>query len=95
MVREGLSNVVRHAHASQVTLDLATDDDDIVLAISDDGDGFDPRQRPVDGRTGGNGISNMRSRVAALGGTLDIDSAPGRGARITIRVPAKLQESLP
>lgn len=94
VVREALSNVARHAHASQVTLDLASDHDDVVLAIADDGDGFDPDQRPVDGRPGGHGISNMRSRVAALGGTFDIDSAPGRGARITIRVPAKLQESL-
>ncbi len=94
MVREGLSNVARHAHASHVTLQVASDDDDVVVAIADDGDGFDPAERPVDGRPGGNGISNMRSRVAALGGSLDIDSTPGRGARITIRVPANAQESL-
>jgi signal transduction histidine kinase len=94
IVREGLSNVARHAHASHVTLDLSSDDDDVVLAIADDGNGFDPTQRPVDGGSGGHGISNMRSRVAALGGSLDISSAPGHGARITIRVPAMPQESV-
>jgi signal transduction histidine kinase len=94
MVREGLSNVARHAHASHATLDLATGGDDVVLAISEDGAGFDPDDRPTDGRQGGHGINNMRSRVAALGGSFDIDSAPGRGTRITIRVPAKPQESI-
>jgi len=57
-------------------------DGHVELAIRDGGSGFDPAAPPA-----GSGLAHIRDRVAELGGTVDIDSAPGRGATLTIRVP--------
>jgi hypothetical protein len=55
-----------------------------VLMIRDDGQGFDPRA------AGGMGLNNMRLRAREIGGALDIDAAPGRGAHLTLRVPLQI-----
>ena len=57
-------------------------DGHVELAVRDTGDGFDPAARH-----GGSGLAHIRDRVAELGGTVDIDSAPGQGAALTVRVP--------
>jgi signal transduction histidine kinase len=71
---------------------LATDADGWELRITDDGVGFDPS---ATGRVGHHGMTNIRERAAArLGGTVEIDSAPGAGTSVIARVPsAALQEA--
>jgi signal transduction histidine kinase len=79
---EMLSNIVQHAEATEVSIDV-TVGDDVTLTIVDDGRGFDPAV----GRDGGNGMRNMRRRAELLGGTCEVESAPNRGATITWTVP--------
>jgi signal transduction histidine kinase len=55
----------------------------VELAVRDDGTGFDPAAQSA-----GSGLAHIRERVAELGGTVDIDSAPGHGAVVTVRMPA-------
>jgi signal transduction histidine kinase len=81
---EALGNAARHAEASQVTVRLAGDDNQVVLEVSDDGVGFTP-ERPLPGRLG---LRSMRERAELLGGTLDIRSAPGAGTLVRAAIPA-------
>lgn len=84
LTRESLSNVGRHAAAStcRVSLYRDRDRDRAVLAIDDDGKGFDP---PSAKR--GDGLANLETRVEALGGSLSIESAPAQGTTIKIVLP--------
>lgn len=81
--REALSNAVRHSGGDEVALRLARDGRTAVLTVEDNGKGFDVGEAA--GR--GHGLANLRSRAAALNGALEIDSAPGRGTRVRIRIP--------
>lgn len=72
LVREAVSNAIRHAGASTLTVALALDGDALTLTISDDGRGFDP-----DASRAGRGLDNMAARVEALGGSFAIDTGPG------------------
>lgn len=85
ITQEALTNVARHAWAQQVTLTLHTEASTVSLRIADDGQGF----VPVPHRTSGTswGLVNMRERAEAVGGTLEVDSAPGHGTRLTIQIP--------
>ncbi|MFC4941980.1 sensor histidine kinase [Pseudonocardia sp. GCM10023141] len=77
-LREGVTNVVRHAHASRCTLTLRRVGDDVVLEVTDDG---------VGGGTGeGNGLRGMRERIGALGG--DVQRLATAGTALTVAVPA-------
>lgn len=71
IVREAVSNVIRHSSASTVTVSIQNRDGMLVLEIADDGRGFDPESMPT-----GHGLANMRSRVQALGGSLRLDPSP-------------------
>lgn len=83
IAQEAMHNTVKHARATHVRVALACDDGALTLRIEDNGAGFDPT-----GTFAGHlGLRSMRERVAKLGGTIDIDSAPGAGARITVRIP--------
>jgi len=80
VVAEALTNAVRHAHPSVVTVHAALSDERLRLTITDDGvGGADP--------TSGTGLLGLGDRVAALDGRLDIDSAPGRGTTLHITLP--------
>lgn len=76
-----LSNVVRHAQASRCVVSLALLDDTTTLDVADDGCGFDPEAAD------GYGLRGLRRRVEALGGTMDVDSAPGEGTTVGIALP--------
>jgi signal transduction histidine kinase len=77
---EALQNAVKHGGPdTAVTIAARADGDAVTLSIADSGKGFDPS-------TIGHGLVNMRDRLSAIGGTLVIDSAPGRGTRITAAV---------
>ena len=79
---EALQNVAKHATGATAVWLLLELDGDLVFEVRDDGPGFDP------GATDGHGLVNMRDRVAALGGTLAVLSAPRSGVRIRGRLPA-------
>jgi signal transduction histidine kinase len=83
-----LANVIEHASAQQVRVELRRDAEAVYLTIRDDGVGFDPQS--VEQRTGGSkqlGLPAMRQRVALLGGSCRIESAPGQGTVIQVCWP--------
>jgi signal transduction histidine kinase len=83
---EALSNVVRHSRASRavVQLDVADNRRSLELRIEDNGVGFAPSSST---RLGHQGLANIRDRVKRIGGELSIVSEPGRGTRLTVRIP--------
>ncbi|HXF37634.1 MAG TPA: GAF domain-containing sensor histidine kinase, partial [Actinomycetota bacterium] len=83
MAREALSNVGRHAEATTCRLSLRRDGHRAVLEIDDDGRGFDPAAA----RTGGQGLGNLRDRARALGGDASVESVPGEGTTVRVRLP--------
>jgi signal transduction histidine kinase len=83
IMREAISNAVRHGGARTITLRAGRSDDTIALAVQDDGRGF----QTDDQRAEGHGLANMRSRATALGGTLKVESTPGKGTRILLMLP--------
>ncbi len=87
-MREAVSNAVRHGRAKRIAVRAARADDRLALSISDDGGGFSPDSAGGAGR----GLGNMQARAVALGGELQVESAPGRGTRIVLVLPL---ESLP
>jgi PAS domain S-box-containing protein len=84
IVQEALSNVVRHANASRVVIQVVPWRNGMALSVSDNGQGFDPRRR---GRRAGDGLRNMRERAALVGATLRIRSAPRSGTTVTVQLP--------
>jgi PAS domain S-box-containing protein len=85
VAQEALNNVARHAGARSATVALRPMDGGLLLAVRDDGAGFDPES--VRGRRS-LGLASMRERVRLVSGTLDIESAPGQGTSIIAWVPA-------
>ncbi len=85
--QEALTNILKHARASKVTVRLAVSYPQIILTIQDDGVGFDLIRKDRTGRLNGFGLVGMRERVASLGGCINIDSRLGRGARIRVELP--------
>jgi PAS domain S-box-containing protein len=84
IAQEALTNLAKHAHARHVRIEIALPPERITLAIADDGIGFDPATLNRRGGRGGWGMLTMRERAVALGGTLTIESGPGRGTRVTV-----------
>ena len=83
VAQEALANVARHAGASTVAVDLArVGEDGIELTVRDDGCGFTPA-----GASNGLGLNGMAERARLVGGELDIDSRPGAGTAVSLRVP--------
>jgi signal transduction histidine kinase len=76
---EALTNVVKHAHARQAVVTLRTGQGELVMDIADDGVGG--------ADAGGHGLANIRDRIAAVGGEVVIDSPPGQGTRLQLRIP--------
>jgi signal transduction histidine kinase len=85
IAQEALHNVVRHARASRVNLSLVETDGGVQLTVNDEGAGFNPEQKTK----GTLGHGSMRERVRLVHGTLDIESAPGRGTTVRAWVPWK------
>jgi PAS domain S-box-containing protein len=88
MVQEALNNVEKHAGAKLVRVRIAIQRQAIVLKVQDDGRGFDPATlKPAIGAEGGIGLSSLRERAAALGGTCEVVSNPRHGTAVSVRVP--------
>jgi signal transduction histidine kinase len=84
LVREALSNAVRHGRAAQILLSLTLLDGVPTLVVSDDGVGFDVSRDPGPGH---HGLANMAARAAAVGGRFEIRSTPGSGSRVIVELP--------
>lgn len=82
LITEGLSNALRHSASPTVEVDITSQDGFVTAVITDTGRGFDTADT-----TEGMGLANMRSRAKAMAGNLTVDSAPGKGTRVTARVP--------
>lgn len=83
IAQEALHNTAKHARAKRVNLRLHWDTEEILLAIADDGRGFN-----ADGSFPGHlGLRSMRERAESLGGTLEVESTPGQGTRVQARIP--------
>lgn len=80
-LREGLSNIARHARATAATVEITTDVDEVRLRITDDGVGIAPKPKQL------GGLSNMIWRAAELGGTCVVEDNEPSGTRVTWRVP--------
>jgi two-component system nitrate/nitrite sensor histidine kinase NarX len=87
IVQEALANVRKHAQTGHVAVRLQADGDVLALEVADDGRGFVLEQPR---RTGWPhfGLQTMRERAEAIGGAFELDSAPGAGTRVRVRVPA-------
>jgi two-component system sensor histidine kinase DesK len=84
VVREAVTNIVRHAHASQCSMRFSAQNGHTSLIVEDDGRGG--------ARLEGNGLRGMRERIEALGGQFAVDGS--RGTRLTIQVPTELRSEL-
>jgi signal transduction histidine kinase len=90
IAQEALANVAKHAHASQVTVQLCQELDRVRLEVIDDGSGFDvPLQSQVRGEEHGWGLVGIRERAALVAGKCTIESQRGAGTRISVELPLK------
>ncbi|HEY1008727.1 MAG TPA: two-component regulator propeller domain-containing protein [Sphingobacteriaceae bacterium] len=80
--KEAVNNLAKYSKASAASINFGVKNKKLYLVIQDNGIGFDPRKDP-----GGNGLINMSKRAQMLGGSLIIESAPGRGTSIVLEVP--------
>ena len=83
LVQEGLNNVIKHAGAENVTVDVVERQDVVEVRLEDDGAGFDTATAD-----GGFGLVGMRERISLVGGKLAIESEPGHGTELRAEVPA-------
>jgi signal transduction histidine kinase len=84
-VKEAFSNVLKHSRATEVWLRLALADRWVDLEIEDNGGGFNPEQTAA----GGNGLDNMKTRLAECGGKAEIISQLGKGTRLRFDFPLR------
>jgi two-component system sensor histidine kinase UhpB len=82
IAQEALANIARHADAKKVEVDLRTGADGVELTVRDDGRGFEP-DRPATGL----GLGGMAERARLVGGELTVESQPGAGTELCLRVP--------
>lgn len=88
IVQEALTNVRRHANASEVDIRLKTGEEHLELRIADNGQGFDVQEALDTAQSEKRfGLLGIRERVYLMGGTLDIESAPGRGSTLKVVLP--------
>ena len=90
IVQEALTNVAKHARASRVQITIGECGGDIELTVADDGMGFDTAQR-----SDGFGLLGMRERLALVGGTLAVESAPRAGTTLRAAIPARRRSPQP
>jgi PAS domain S-box-containing protein len=84
VLQEALTNARRHSGAKKVEVRLRTEGEEVLAEVADDGRGFEPASTQT-----GVGLSAMRERVEALGGNIEVESAPGEGTRVMLRVPLR------
>lgn len=91
VLQEAITNVARHAQAREVWIDLHQDDTGVCLRVEDDGVGFRPDEVHQDAE-GGMGLTGMEERIRLFGGSFHLESVPGRGTRVSARIPVESEE---
>ena len=90
--KEAINNIARHAECALVSLSFNVSHNQLIVEIRDDGRGFSDlhsQQSDTNERAGGHGLENMQSRAAQLGGHLSVESSPGGGTCLKLKVPLK------
>ncbi len=88
VLQEAVTNIIRHSNATRVMVSLLQQDDDLLLLIRDNGIGFEVQKALADATRGQSmGLLGMQERIRFLNGSLSIDSSPGQGSEVRIRVP--------
>ena len=82
IAQEALTNAIKHGHATRIVIEVHEDPQTVYLRVRDNGKGYDP-ELP----TSGFGLLGMRERAELFNGELGIDSAPGSGTTVTVRLP--------
>jgi PAS domain S-box-containing protein len=90
-VEELLLNVAKHAGTPRARVTVTRLNDHVAVRVEDDGRGFDPDSVTSAGSPVGFGLLKLRERAAYIGGSLQVDSKPGRGATLTLTVPLRLE----
>jgi signal transduction histidine kinase len=93
-MREAIKNSVRHSGCSRIRITLRVSDGEVYGLIEDDGGGFDPGAVGKSTPSRGVGLRSMRERAEILSGSLLVDSRPGAGTRVELRVPLDGQSYL-
>ncbi|MEZ0482944.1 ATP-binding protein [Fibrella aquatica] len=91
VVQELLNNALKHAHAHTITIQIMANDESLLVSVDDDGQGGDFPDSP----SKGNGIANIKSRIAYLGGQVMWQSAAGKGTSVMISLPMPKTRSTP
>lgn len=88
-MQEGLTNIRKHAQASEIVVTLSYMDEQVALDVQDDGQGFDPQTlgNPPDQVGGGFGLRAMRQRAENIGGSVIVESSPGQGNTLVVQLP--------
>jgi two-component system NarL family sensor kinase len=84
VIQELVQNILKHARATEITLQIIRHPEELTVLVEDNGVGFDPAAL---GAEAGIGLKNIESRMAFLGGRADFDAAPGHGTTVTLEVP--------
>ena len=93
IVQEALTNVVKHANASHVSVVLSCEGDKLSVVVEDDGCGFDTNTKLQE--AGDRlGLFGMEERAQLVGGSLTVEASPGQGTAVYLRVPVRCQEEL-
>ena len=91
--KELITNVVRHAQACRIDVQLGSDDRQFFLIVVDDGLGFNPKQAEKKSSVEeGFGLFSIQERMADIGGTITINSEPGSGCTATLTLPVRIEE---
>ena len=90
IAQEGLNNIIKHAGATEVSLNFYQQGNELILSIEDNGAGFDTKQI---GNAKGQGLENIIQRAGLINAHIDIQSLPGRGTIITVSLPIKCKEN--
>lgn len=86
ILQEALANVMKHARATGVTIELGSEDDFLTVEITDNGQGFEPEAARM-----GHGLNNIRERAERLGGNAEILSRAGEGTSVRVRIPLEVR----
>ena len=92
VIREALVNAAKHAHAGTVTVSVEASPGVLTVEVGDTGRGFDPDSGAIGEPRRNFGLEMIRKRVAEVGGTLSVQSAPGKGTRVSARLPVRERE---
>ncbi|OEF98477.1 GAF domain-containing sensor histidine kinase [Desulfuribacillus alkaliarsenatis] len=88
IIQEALTNIRKHAQAANVKISVGRDENQLIVEISDDGVGFECKGSPE----GHYGLSIMEERSSSIGGTIEIDSEPGEGTKVIVKIPHEENE---